>query len=71
MSSFKPGATVKLKSGGSKMTINKQVSEGIFECVWEGKNGRKCSEEFNADVLVEVSENKPGGIVFGMYDDPE
>jgi len=47
---FKIGDKVSLVSGGPSMTINEEVQQGKYECVWFEKNEPKY-HEFKAEVL--------------------
>lgn len=49
--SFQAGDVVKLKSGGTKMTISHQTSSDSYFCVWFTKNEEYHSEVFKVATL--------------------
>ena len=54
-SQFKAGDVVKLRSGGPKMTVNGQSSDGSIICIWfEGHNPKR--DVFAAESLKKVEE---------------
>jgi uncharacterized protein YodC (DUF2158 family) len=51
MAQFKPGDTVRLKSGGPLMTIHTVRTDGTAWCEWFDKNGKAESREFSLTSL--------------------
>lgn len=47
---IKPGSTVKLKSGGPLMTVNRLINDG-WHCIWFDKNHERKEGSFTAQAL--------------------
>jgi uncharacterized protein YodC (DUF2158 family) len=52
---FDVGQPVRLRSGGPKMIIERQMGEG-FDCVWFDASGKLMRDWFHSDLLVLVDE---------------
>ncbi len=52
MSKFKAGDVVKLKSGGTSMTVQGDgTTEGWVYCEWLSSDGKKQGSQFHPDML--------------------
>jgi uncharacterized protein YodC (DUF2158 family) len=60
MADFQKGATVRLKSGGPKMTVEMKESDGKYRCVWFRKmDGTFESIKLDGDMLMTVAPPVP------------
>jgi uncharacterized protein YodC (DUF2158 family) len=48
---FKPGDLVRLKSGGPKMTVQKDAGSNQWECSWFDRNGKLQKGSFVFEAL--------------------
>lgn len=56
MSDFQKGQTVRLKSGGPLMTVEKISSDGLIRCIWFDLDQNYHHEEFEPETLKEVDQ---------------
>jgi uncharacterized protein YodC (DUF2158 family) len=59
------GDLVRLKSGGSVMTISHRFADGLFLCMWHGADGKPHCEQYREEMLEPIGPRgcdlRPGG----------